>query len=230
MESLLLINEGTRATPVDIDGGAALLRLHRPIVDGRKSYGDPDVGGHLGDRAELTSAASDAEVSSSTDVVVLRPVMWMFVAILVTYLATRLITRRIRRQQRAAELAAAEVGDARDGSGGLLRNVSLGGVHIHHQVFGILLMCSVGIAPIGLSPQGTALNICAALFGVGVSLAFDEFALWLHLDDVYWSPADRKSVDAIFCRLIIVGILVGGVDFLTGAVVRPTGGRRSSDC
>ncbi len=174
----------------------------------------------------LTSAASDTEVSSSTDVVVLRPVMWMFVAILVTFLATRLITRRIRRQQRAAELAATAAGDARDGSGGLLRNVSLGGVHIHHQVFGILLMCSVGIALIALSPQGTALNICAALFGVGVSLAFDEFALWLHLDDVYWSPADRKSVDAIFCRLIVVGILVGGVDFLTGAVVRPTGGRR----
>ena len=79
-------------------------------------------------------------------------------------------------------------------------------------------MCSVGIALIALSPQGTALNVCAALFGVGVSLAFDEFALWLHLDDVYWSPAGRQSVDAIFCLLIIVGILVGGVDFLTGAV------------
>jgi hypothetical protein len=167
----------------------------------------------------LTLAVSDTEVSSSTDVVVLRPVMWMFIAILVTFLGTRLITRRIRRQQRAAESAAARAdGGAGDGSGGLLRNVSFGGVHIHHQVFGILIMCSVGIALIALSPQGTALNVCAALFGVGVSLAFDEFALWLHLDDVYWSPAGRQSVDAIFCLLIIVGILVGGVDFLTGAV------------
>ncbi len=168
---------------------------------------------------QLELATSATEVGTTTDVVVLRPVMWMFIAILVTFLATRLVTRRIRSRQRAAALAVRQGEPGEDvGAGGLLRNVSLGGVHIHHQVFGILIMCSVGIALIALSPEGTALNVRAALFGVGVSLAFDEFALWLHLDDVYWSAEGRRSVDAIFCLLIIVGILVGGVDFVSGAV------------
>ena len=74
---------------------------------GDKAYGDAMLGAIRATGPTLTLAVSDTEVSSSTDVVVLRPVMWMFIAILVTFLGTRLITRRIRRQQRAAESAAA---------------------------------------------------------------------------------------------------------------------------
>ena len=160
-----------------------------------------------------------AQVDTSVpDSVVLRPVMWMFIALLATFLITRIVTRRIRGKQRAAELAASRGEQNGDTGGGLLGDLSLGGVHIHHQVFGILIMCAVGIALIALSPQGAALNVCAVLFGVGVSLAFDEFALWLHLDDVYWSAQGRQSVDAIFCLLVIVGILIGGADFITGAI------------
>ena len=144
--------------------------------------------------------------------------MWMFIALLATFLITRIVTRRIRSKQRAVELAASRGEQNGDTGGGILGNLSLGGVHIHHQVFGILIMCGVGIALIALSPEGAALNVCAVLFGVGVSLAFDEFALWLHLDDVYWSAQGRQSVDAIFCLLIIVGILIGGADFVTGAI------------
>src|SRR6476620_5520935 len=50
---------------------------------------------------------------------------------------------------------------------------------------------------------GTLLNLLALLFGVGVGLAFDEFALWLHLDDVYWSRQGRKSIDAVAWALIV---------------------------
>jgi hypothetical protein len=162
---------------------------------------------------------ADAQVDTSVpDSVVLRPVMWMFIALLATFVITRVVTRRIRHRQRAVDLAASRGEQNGDTDSGMLGNLSLGGVHIHHQVFGILIMCAVGIALIAFSPEGAALNVCAVLFGVGVSLAFDEFALWLHLDDVYWSAQGRQSVDAIFCLLVIVGILIGGADFVTGAI------------
>ncbi len=169
----------------------------------------------VGRHVQLAGDQVDTSVPGN---VVLRPVMWMFIALLATFLITRIVTRRIRSKQRAVELAASRGDESGDTGGGVLGNLSLGGVHIHHQVFGILIMCGVGIALIALSPEGTALNVCAALFGVGVSLAFDEFALWLHLDDVYWSTQGRQSVDAIFCLLTIVGILIGGADFVTGAI------------
>lgn len=132
-----------------------------------------------------------------------QPDMWLFIGILVTFLITRGITRRIRHRERTP---AAESGTT------VLRNLSFGGVHLHHQVFGILLMLVAGIVLISFRPDGAALNIVAAAFGVGVSLAFDEFALWLHLEDVYWSEEGRKSVDAIFIVLAVTGILIGGSD------------------
>jgi hypothetical protein len=133
----------------------------------------------------------------------LSPVTTMFVAVLVTFVCTRLITRRIR---------------SRETPGGAFNNVAIGGVHIHHQVFGIIAMLGSGVALIAATPEGAALHVAAAFFGVGVSLTFDEFALWLHLDDVYWTENGRKSMDAMFCVLAISGLLIGGVDFVTGAV------------
>jgi hypothetical protein len=70
------------------------------------------------------------------------------------------------------------------------------GVHVHHLVFGICLMMiggTVGFASSGNQPW---FDISAALFGVGGGLTIDEFALWVYLDDVYWSEEGRKSVDA----------------------------------
>ena len=133
----------------------------------------------------------------------LRPMMWMFLAILVTFLITRMVTRLIR-----------------SGSGGRagLGNVSLGGNHVHHQVFGILIIIGTGIVLVSQTPQGAALDAAAAVFGAGVGLTVDEFALWLHLEDVYWAEQGRKSVDAIFCVLVITGALVGGADFVTGRI------------
>ena len=67
-------------------------------------------------------------------------------------------------------------------------------------------------------PYGAALDAAAAIFGVGVGLTVDEFALWLQLEDVYWTSEGRKSVDAIFCVLVITGALLGGTSFVTGRV------------
>jgi hypothetical protein len=133
----------------------------------------------------------------------LRPMMWMFLAILLTFLVARFVTRTIR-----------------SGSGGRagLGNVSIGGNHIHHQVFGILIIIGTGIVLISQEPHGAGLDAAAAVFGIGVGLTVDEFALWLHLEDVYWTEQGRKSVDAIFCVLVITGALIGGVGFVTGQI------------
>jgi hypothetical protein len=74
--------------------------------------------------------------------------------------------------------------------------VSDSGVHIHHLVFGICTMIAAGA--IGFAASGTNpwFDIAAALFGIGVGLTIDEFALWVYLDDVYWSDQGRQSVDA----------------------------------
>jgi hypothetical protein len=74
--------------------------------------------------------------------------------------------------------------------------VSDSGVHVHHLVFGICLMIlagTIGFASYDVPPW---FEISAALFGIGVGLTIDEFALWVYLDDVYWSEEGRKSVDA----------------------------------
>ncbi|GGL96957.1 hypothetical protein [Nakamurella endophytica] len=168
-------------------------------------------------RAATAAPRAAPEIHIETDFVVLHPVMWMFLAVLVTFVLTRTITRRIRAKQREAEVRAA-AGDPESGGAGVLRNISVGGVHVHHQVLGILLMSVIGIIVFASTPDGVGLNICAALFGVGLSLAFDEFAMWLHLDDVYWSAEGRQSVDAIFVVLMVTGVLIGGADFLTGDV------------
>ena len=129
--------------------------------------------------------------------------MWMFLGILVTFLATRMVTRLIR---------------SGSGGGAGLGNVQIAGNHIHHQVFGILIIIGTGIFLVSQTPQGAALNAAAAVFGVGVGLTVDEFALWLHLKDVYWATQGRQSVDAIFCVLVTTGALIGGTSFVTGAV------------
>ena len=50
--------------------------------------------------------------------------------------------------------------------------------------------------------------IYAVLFGVGFGLAIDEYALWLRLDDVYWSHEGRSSIDAALIALGLIGFVL----------------------
>jgi hypothetical protein len=89
-------------------------------------------------------------------------------------------------------------------------NVTPGGVHIHHLVFGIVFMMVAGFVAFAVEPQSPWFEVGAGLFGVGMGLTLDEFALWLHLEDVYWSEEGRSSVDAvIFAAIIGGGYIVG---------------------
>src|SRR6204780_4581010 len=78
-----------------------------------------------------------------------------------------------------------------------------GGRHIHHLVFGIIILLAVGygwLADIGTGEDDTSLllsRLMSILYGVGAALTLDEFALWLNLKDVYWSPQGRSSIDAV---------------------------------
>ncbi|GAC1332171.1 MAG: hypothetical protein NVSMB17_10990 [Candidatus Dormibacteria bacterium] len=96
---------------------------------------------------------------------------------------------------------------------GPFHNVSVGGRHIHHLVWGILLLLVVGylnIVEFGGTSWKTSVGIrlTCVLFGVGAALTLDEFALWLNLEDVYWAREGRKSIDAV---LVFGSLLIAGV-------------------
>ena len=93
---------------------------------------------------------------------------------------------------------------------GPFQNVTSGGLHIHHLVWGILLLLVVGyvwLLEIGVGSSWVA-SLTAIAFGVGAALTLDEFALWLNMRDVYWERQGRESIDAvvIFAGLLSVGI------------------------
>lgn len=101
---------------------------------------------------------------------------------------------------------------------------SEGGLHVHHMVIGVVLMVVSGLVLIAVSPEGIWLQLCALVFGAGVALTLDEFALILRLQDVYWTSEGRLSVDAVIVAacaglLIILGFKPTGMGDtgLTGA-------------
>ncbi len=137
------------------------------------------------------------------------PMLWMLGAFVVTFVVTRLITHAIRRGR------------------GPFKNTTVGGVHIHHQVYGIFLMLAAGVAEFTYRPEAPWLEVLAALFGVGAALTLDEFALWLTLDDVYWGAQGRRSVDAVLVAaaiglMLVLGANPFGDDTGTGAGIAVT--------
>jgi hypothetical protein len=89
-------------------------------------------------------------------------------------------------------------------------NVTPGGLHIHHLVFGIVFMMVAGFLDFVIEPASPWFEILAGLFGVGMGLTLDEFALWLYLEDVYWTEEGRSSVDAVIFAAIIGGAIIVG--------------------
>jgi hypothetical protein len=116
---------------------------------------------------------------------------------------------------------------------GPFHDVSMHGRHIHHLVWGILLLMSVGYS--WLNEIGTGASGCmrwtgrltSMAYGVAAALTLDEFALWLNLRDVYWEREGRASYEAlaVFGSLLAVGIY--GRSFFQG-VLKEIAGRRSA--
>jgi hypothetical protein len=72
-------------------------------------------------------------------------------------------------------------------------NVRVGGRHVHHFIPGILLAFGAGGAALLTSDERLE-TVLAIPFGAGIGLTFDEAALLLELDDVYWTPEGLLSV------------------------------------
>ncbi len=96
-------------------------------------------------------------------------------------------------------------------------SVSTGGVHVHHLVFGIVLLLLTGFLSFTFDPEGFWLYTLAAAFGVGAGLTLDEFALWLYLEDVYWSEEGRRSVDAVVIAALLMSLFLIALPFDYGS-------------
>jgi hypothetical protein len=98
---------------------------------------------------------------------------------------------------------------------GPFRNIHIGGRHIHHLVWGILLLLMVGygwMIDAGGEAESwrlAARRLLCLLYGAGAALTLDEFALWLNLRDVYWAKEGRSSLDAVvlFAASLIMGVV-----------------------
>ena len=121
-------------------------------------------------------------------------VAWLVASLLLTFLVTRFVTHSIRSGR------------------GPFRNASVGGVHVHHEVYGIFLLLVTGTAEFAYRPAGAGAAVLAVLFGAGAALTLDEFALWLNLQDVYWAREGRSSVDAVLIALVVGFLLLVGAN------------------
>ena len=120
------------------------------------------------------------------------PLLLALTAFVLTFVVTRVITRLIRAGR------------------GPFGNVKAGGVHVHHVVPGIVLTVVGGFAAVAGGRHGFGSAAAAVVFGTGAGLVLDEFALILHLDDVYWSEAGRKSVEVVVLTAALVGLVLAG--------------------
>jgi len=100
---------------------------------------------------------------------------------------------------------------------GPFHDIEMRGRHIHHLVWGILLLLLTGygwLLEAGTGARGSrtwAGRTMSMMYGVGAALTLDEFALWLNLRDVYWEREGRASFEALalFAAALAVAALGG---------------------
>ncbi len=117
-----------------------------------------------------------------------EPAFLMLLAFILTLAGTRFYTRMARTRG----WGSAHVGD----------------IHVHHLVPGIVLSLVAGGLAIGLEPSELGVALLAIVFGAGSALVLDEFAMLLHLDDVYWTTEGRASIDACMAAVAFLGLAI----------------------
>jgi hypothetical protein len=137
-----------------------------------------------------------------------RPRRRMFIAsvsFLVTFLGVRILVRLIAHNE------------------GPFQWVMVRGLHIHHLVWGILILLLVGygwLLDLGRSHSPLSIffsRLMSVSYGVGAALTLDEFALWLNLEpDAYWSRTGRLSIDAVIFFGAVLGVGTWGAPFFSG--------------
>ena len=134
-----------------------------------------------------------------------RPRRRMFIAslsFLFTFIGVRLLVRLIMHNE------------------GPFQWVVVGGRHIHHLVWGILILLLVGygwMLDLGRSHSPLSIfysRLMSVSYGVGAALTLDEFALWLNLEpNLYWSHTGRLSIDAVILFGSLLAVGAGGAPF-----------------
>lgn len=135
------------------------------------------------------------------------PLLCCLVAFILTFFVTRIVVRYIRRN----------ADSDRPPRWWQPRNMGHGSVHIHHMVIGVVLVMVSGVTMVTLAVSGgvAEFTVAAVFFGIGAALVLDEFALILHLSDVYWAEDGRTSVDAVFAAVAVAGLLILGFNPLS---------------
>jgi hypothetical protein len=107
---------------------------------------------------------------------------------------------------------------------GPFRNLSLGGEHLHHYMWGIALLAGVGAVAVRGDEKLRRHPVTGLAYGAGLALIMDEFALLLDLKDVYWAKQGRVSVD-----MAIGGSSLAGSYFAALPVIRKVVRRRTAE-
>ncbi len=137
-----------------------------------------------------------------------RPRQRMFLAsvsFLVTFVGVRILVHRIVNHE------------------GHFQWVVIRGTHIHHLVWGILILLLVGygwLMDLGRSHSPLSIffsRLMSVSYGVGAALTLDEFAIWLDLEpDAYWSRAGRLNIDAVILFGSLLAVGAWGAPFFRG--------------
>lgn len=96
------------------------------------------------------------------------------------------------------------------GGKGPLHDISAGGIHLHHYLWGIAMVGGVGGIALRGDDRTRRHPLAATTYGAGLALIVDEFALLLDLEDVYWAKQGRLSVD------VAIGVIAGTGSLLAG--------------
>jgi hypothetical protein len=126
-----------------------------------------------------------------------RAALWSWLGFTTTFATVRAITYSIRAGR------------------GPFRNLSVGGAHLHHYMWGIGMLTGVGAVAVRGDDATRRHPLVAVVYGSGLALIVDEFALLLDLQDVYWAKQGRVSVD------LGVGVVaVGGTAFSAKPILK----------
>lgn len=106
---------------------------------------------------------------------------------------------------------------------GPFRNLSVGGVHLHHYLWGIALLAGVGAVAVHGEDRQRKHPVVASGYGTALALIVDEFALLLDLKDVYWAKEGRISVDLGVGLVATVGTALAAAPLLQRLFTRRRG-------
>jgi hypothetical protein len=112
---------------------------------------------------------------------------------------------------------------------GPFKNMSLGGEHLHHYMWGIGMLAGVGGVAVRGDEKLRRHPATAITYGIGLALIVDEFALLLDLQDVYWAKQGRISVDVAVGGIAVAGSVLAALPLLRKTARRQRAKRHETE-